>query len=193
MKLLPLRLGRDRCPHTGHIRQAHTGGNEYYRDTLEFAWDESRNSGRWSASRLAEETSVRPKPLVEIGEKPILWHIMNIYAHHGLSDFHHLRRLQGLYAQGIFHKPVPASQRHHRRPGHQRDRISQGLRAQLEGDHRRVRHELHDGRPYPAHPRPPEPGRALLFDLWRRRCRYRYQRRRSPSTAATARRRRCVR
>ncbi|MFC5760071.1 MULTISPECIES: glucose-1-phosphate cytidylyltransferase [unclassified Rhizobium] len=38
-------------------------------------------------SRLAEETSVRPKPLVEIGEKPILWHIMNIYAHHGLKDF----------------------------------------------------------------------------------------------------------
>lgn len=38
-------------------------------------------------SRLAEETSLRPKPLVEIGEKPILWHIMNIYAHHGLNDF----------------------------------------------------------------------------------------------------------
>jgi len=38
-------------------------------------------------SRLAEETVVRPKPLVEIGEKPIIWHIMNIYAHHGLTDF----------------------------------------------------------------------------------------------------------
>lgn len=38
-------------------------------------------------SRLSEETAVRPKPLVEIGEKPILWHIMNIYAHHGLTDF----------------------------------------------------------------------------------------------------------
>lgn len=38
-------------------------------------------------SRLAEETSVRPKPLVEIGDKPIIWHIMNIYAHHGLTDF----------------------------------------------------------------------------------------------------------
>ncbi|MCB8823446.1 glucose-1-phosphate cytidylyltransferase [Microvirga rosea] len=38
-------------------------------------------------SRLAEETGVRPKPLVEIGEKPILWHIMNIYAAHGLTDF----------------------------------------------------------------------------------------------------------
>lgn len=38
-------------------------------------------------SRLSEETIVRPKPLVEIGEKPMLWHIMNIYAHHGITDF----------------------------------------------------------------------------------------------------------
>ena len=38
-------------------------------------------------SRLAEETSVRPKPLVEIGDKPILWHIMSIYAHFGFKDF----------------------------------------------------------------------------------------------------------
>jgi len=38
-------------------------------------------------SRLQEETVVRPKPMVEIGGKPILWHIMNIYAHHGCEDF----------------------------------------------------------------------------------------------------------
>ena len=38
-------------------------------------------------TRLAEETSVRPKPMVEIGGKPILWHIMKIYAHHGFTDF----------------------------------------------------------------------------------------------------------
>lgn len=38
-------------------------------------------------SRLTEETAVKPKPLVEIGEQPILWHIMKIYAAHGLSDF----------------------------------------------------------------------------------------------------------
>jgi glucose-1-phosphate cytidylyltransferase len=38
-------------------------------------------------SRLAEETMVRPKPLVEIGGRPIIWHIMNIYAHHGIVDF----------------------------------------------------------------------------------------------------------
>src|SRR5438270_217868 len=38
-------------------------------------------------TRLAEETVVRPKPMVEIGGRPILWHIMNIYAAHGLNDF----------------------------------------------------------------------------------------------------------
>jgi glucose-1-phosphate cytidylyltransferase len=38
-------------------------------------------------SRLSEETSVRPKPMVEIGGKPMLWHIMKIYAAHGIDDF----------------------------------------------------------------------------------------------------------
>ena len=38
-------------------------------------------------TRLAEETSLRPKPMVEIGGKPILWHIMNIYAAHGFNEF----------------------------------------------------------------------------------------------------------
>jgi glucose-1-phosphate cytidylyltransferase len=38
-------------------------------------------------TRISEETSVRPKPMVEIGDRPILWHIMKMYAHHGLRDF----------------------------------------------------------------------------------------------------------
>jgi len=38
-------------------------------------------------TRLAEETEYRPKPLVEIGGKPILWHIMKIYEYHGFKDF----------------------------------------------------------------------------------------------------------
>jgi glucose-1-phosphate cytidylyltransferase len=38
-------------------------------------------------TRLGEETSVRPKPMVEIGEKPVLWHIMKIYSAHGVNDF----------------------------------------------------------------------------------------------------------
>ncbi len=38
-------------------------------------------------TRISEESSVRPKPMVEIGGKPILWHIMKIYSAHGINDF----------------------------------------------------------------------------------------------------------
>jgi glucose-1-phosphate cytidylyltransferase len=38
-------------------------------------------------TRLSEETVIKPKPMVEIGGKPILWHIMKIYSHFGLNDF----------------------------------------------------------------------------------------------------------
>jgi glucose-1-phosphate cytidylyltransferase len=38
-------------------------------------------------TRISEETSVRPKPMVEIGGKPILWHIMKTYSAHGINDF----------------------------------------------------------------------------------------------------------
>ena len=38
-------------------------------------------------TRLSEETSIRPKPMVEVGGKPILWHIMKMYSAHGINDF----------------------------------------------------------------------------------------------------------
>ncbi|MDP4759899.1 MAG: sugar phosphate nucleotidyltransferase, partial [Schleiferiaceae bacterium] len=38
-------------------------------------------------TRLSEETATRPKPMVEIGGKPILWHIMKMYSSHGVNDF----------------------------------------------------------------------------------------------------------
>ncbi len=38
-------------------------------------------------TRLSEETDIKPKPMVEVGGKPILWHIMKIYSHHGFNDF----------------------------------------------------------------------------------------------------------
>nr|HNH79673.1 NTP transferase domain-containing protein [Anaerolineales bacterium] len=38
-------------------------------------------------TRLSEETTVKPKPMVEVGGKPILWHIMNIYAAYGFKEF----------------------------------------------------------------------------------------------------------
>ena len=38
-------------------------------------------------TRLSEETSLRPKPMVEIGGKPVLWHVMKVYSAHGINDF----------------------------------------------------------------------------------------------------------
>ena len=38
-------------------------------------------------TRLAEETTVRPKPMVEVGGKPVLWHILKSYSQHGINDF----------------------------------------------------------------------------------------------------------
>lgn len=38
-------------------------------------------------TRIAEETNIKPKPMVEIGGKPILWHIMKTYSHYGINDF----------------------------------------------------------------------------------------------------------
>ena len=38
-------------------------------------------------TRISEETNLKPKPMVEIGGKPILWHIMKIYSHYGINDF----------------------------------------------------------------------------------------------------------
>ena len=38
-------------------------------------------------TRIAEESTVRPKPMVEIGGKPVLWHIMKLYSHHGIDEF----------------------------------------------------------------------------------------------------------
>jgi len=38
-------------------------------------------------TRISEETSIRPKPMIEIGGKPILWHILKIYSYHGINEF----------------------------------------------------------------------------------------------------------
>ena len=38
-------------------------------------------------TRLSEETLVKPKPMIEVGGKPILWHILKTYSQHGVNDF----------------------------------------------------------------------------------------------------------
>src|ERR1043166_7550852 len=40
-----------------------------------------------AGTRISEETHLRPKPMIEIGGKPILWHIMKIYTAHGITEF----------------------------------------------------------------------------------------------------------
>lgn len=52
--------------------------------------------------RLKEETEFKPKPMVQIGNKPILWHIMKIYAHHGFNDFLVALGYRGNYIKDYF-------------------------------------------------------------------------------------------
>ena len=53
-------------------------------------------------TRLSEETDIRPKPMVEIGGKPILWHIMKIYSHYGFNDFVILLGYKGYFIKEYF-------------------------------------------------------------------------------------------
>ena len=58
-------------------------------------------------TRLSEETDIRPKPMVEVGGKPILWHIMKTYSYYGANEFIILLGYKGyfikeyLYAYGV--------------------------------------------------------------------------------------------
>lgn len=53
-------------------------------------------------TRLSEETDVRPKPMVEVGGKPILWHIMKMYSQHGFNEFVILLGYKGYYIKEYF-------------------------------------------------------------------------------------------
>ena len=53
-------------------------------------------------TRLSEETDLKPKPMVEIGEKPILWHIMKIYSSYGINEFVILLGYKGYYIKEYF-------------------------------------------------------------------------------------------
>jgi glucose-1-phosphate cytidylyltransferase len=57
-------------------------------------------------TRIAEETDIRPKPMVEIGGKPILWHIMKIYSAHGISEFIICLGYRGYFIKEFFHNYV---------------------------------------------------------------------------------------
>jgi glucose-1-phosphate cytidylyltransferase len=53
-------------------------------------------------TRLSEETDIKPKPMVEIGGKPILWHIMKLYSHYGYNEFVILLGYKGYYIKEYF-------------------------------------------------------------------------------------------
>lgn len=53
-------------------------------------------------TRLSEETDIRPKPMVEIGGKPILWHIMKMYSHYGFNEFVVLLGYKSYYVKEYF-------------------------------------------------------------------------------------------
>ena len=73
-------------------------------------------------TRISEESIVRPKPMVEIGGMPIIWHIMKIYAAHGIDDFVICCGLQGLHAQGLLRQLLPPPVRRHFRSARERNR-----------------------------------------------------------------------
>ena len=54
-------------------------------------------------SRLSEETDLKPKPMVEIGGYPILWHIMKIYSSHGFNEFVILLGYKGYLIKEYFY------------------------------------------------------------------------------------------
>lgn len=54
-------------------------------------------------TRLSEETDIRPKPMVEIGGKPILWHIMKMYSYYGFNDFIVCLGYKGYYIKEYFY------------------------------------------------------------------------------------------
>lgn len=54
-------------------------------------------------TRISEETGIKPKPMVEIGGKPILWHIMKMYSAHGINDFVICLGYKGYYIKDYFY------------------------------------------------------------------------------------------
>ncbi len=53
-------------------------------------------------TRISEESHLKPKPMIEIGDKPILWHIMKIYSHYGFNDFIICLGYKGFYIKEYF-------------------------------------------------------------------------------------------
>jgi glucose-1-phosphate cytidylyltransferase len=123
-------------------------------------------------TRLSEETEIKPKPMVEIGGRPILWHIMKIYAHYGVTDFIICLDHKGyiikeffvnyrLHVSDITVDVSGGSLLVHRNVAdHWKVTLNEtGLGTMTGGRVKRVRDYI---------------GMRISFDLWRRRRRYRH-------------------
>lgn len=110
-------------------------------------------------TRLREETEFRPKPMVEVGGRPILWHIMKIYAHHGFRDFvlclgyrghmikEYFLNYEALNNDFTIHLGRQSSIEYHGGHGEQDFRVTlvdTGLETQTGGRLRRVRRFVED-------------------------------------------------
>jgi glucose-1-phosphate cytidylyltransferase len=108
-------------------------------------------------TRLAEETGVRPKPMVKIGERPILWHIMKIYSAYGINEFiiccgYKGRVIKEYFSNYFLHmSDVTFDMRKNNMEVHRADSepwrvtlIDTGLHTMTGGRLKRVRHHLDD-------------------------------------------------
>ncbi len=106
-------------------------------------------------SRLSEETQDKPKPMVLVGEQPIMWHIMQTYAHHGFTDFVIALGYKGEYIKRYMadYRPLAGDVTVHTKSGqvelHQPHRddwtvelVETGLLTDTGGRMRRIRHTL---------------------------------------------------
>ena len=125
-------------------------------------------------TRISEETVVRPKPMVEIGGKPILWHIMKGYSAARHPRIRRLLRLQGLHDQGVLRQLLPAHVGRHLRHAEQRDGGAPEARRAVARDAGRHRRAHDDRRPAEARAQLRRRCR-LLHDLRRRRQRHRHR------------------
>ena len=65
-------------------------------------------------TRISEESHMRPKPMIEIGGMPLLWHIMKIYSHHGINDFIICCGYKGFMIKEYFQLPASYVRCYHR-------------------------------------------------------------------------------
>jgi glucose-1-phosphate cytidylyltransferase len=117
-------------------------------------------------TRLSEETTVKPKPMVEIGGKPILWHIMKSYSAHGINDFVICCGYRGYAIKEFFANYFPhTSDVTFDLQANSMESARAPRRTMARHAHRHRRRQ-HDRRPPQARARTSEERGSLLLHLW---------------------------